>query len=464
MGPMGPIGPPGPPGPPGPWGQPGPRGVPGERGPKGDRGRRGPAGSAPVPEYRELAALKTAFLRVFRSAVEPDSFVVLPSTYRLVLDTDERAGGNFARATMYMRPVDSNNNVRALFIAELEAAVPEWDRRRLSAQLRYWAPEPYIEWITERSLSSESHWELSPGFPQLASHRLPPSNRKPGSFLVQFEGSSQQAEIFQEMLNTEGIRGSASFSLTDHMNVEARLELSARDLNAPWDGALRVSTGDVGSSVPGNQPPGPTDSPTVITLNNVTGLPVRLTALDSYDRDGNYSTIASEVELPGHSSWSTPSPGLEAVPVYELVITAALPFHETYVGLAGNQLRVLVVNQLDFAPSGLVALAVDCRLNEGDAIPVSWQRMDPQGRPLVGQAELVAPVGGPRHWPLDIQLHVVLESGEALTSNWHRLGEYGKGHDAIVSLTYKLIQSILDDATPHAEVMVMLHARDRGTT
>jgi hypothetical protein len=263
-----------------------------------------------------------------------------------------------------------------------------------------------------------------------------------------FDSSSQEAEVALLQMASGGISCALEFDMGGDTPLKSTLLMSTRDVGAPYRGALMERVLD---SFPA-QRDGSKGTPamTHVAVTSRVRIPVKLEAVDAYDEAGQFSTMPQGIWIAPNATETIEikAPASTVESVYNIGLSTG-KFDQRTLGLEEGKVTLLIVNALDFEQQGLAALAVACRLGEtGDGTTVHWDTVDAAGRPLAGRASIAVPVGGPRHWPLEVQLSIVRVTGEPVAAPWLRLGEYGQDIEAVISVDSKLLDRALAQSRP----------------
>jgi hypothetical protein len=193
-------------------------------------------------QYEEMPDLAHALYRVYRSLQQPGRFLVLPAAYRITRygpgEAPDKAYRPVIMIYALLDPTPDKN--RYFFTATLQPDVPYFERKALETKLVPYSPAgqtPLLEFPTDPAVQSSTtyQWALPSGVD------APEVQQTWDSFQVSLSTGLTNALALMTLIETDGIAGTATFTLPDGLVLTSRLAVDTNVIG-PWQsGPVAVS-------------------------------------------------------------------------------------------------------------------------------------------------------------------------------------------------------------------------------
>jgi hypothetical protein len=297
--------------------------------------------------YEELSDLRTDHYRVFHSLQQPARYLVLPAAYRIArYGPTEPAERAYRPTAMVYASLDPNPvQNRYFFRATLQADIPEYERHALESALKPFTPHGHtaqLDYPTEPAVqvTTTYAWAVPQGVAE------PEVQQMWDGFQVSVSTDLTNAVLLITLLESDGLEGQVTFTLTDGTALNSRLVLDG-NICGPWKG------GPIETNING----------TTAKLRNRIEQTINLFELVATDAAGAEQRVQVEQSLAPNATATAnlTQAATAAYPVYDTVVTP-LSLTERDVFVEDVVTNVLFVNLVNYANHNLQRLQGQVRL------------------------------------------------------------------------------------------------------
>ena len=201
-------------------------------------------GQTTYRQYEEIPdpTIVSPQYRVYRSLQQPGRFLVVPTRYVITRYAATEPKRAFRPIIFVYSTIDAAQpeRTRILFDATLQPDIAPSVRRRLRGRLAALAQNPVIEFPTQLDAQVAYAWTVDSRISV-----TPSVTQTPDAFQVTLATDIPGTLLLRSMLETGGVHGSATFTLSDDTELRSELVLELASVGGPWEtGPVEVSVAD----------------------------------------------------------------------------------------------------------------------------------------------------------------------------------------------------------------------------